>query len=413
MLEYPKFLMPDEPTPGAEPSTDTHTDPAPLPDTRIQPTLEPLVVGTTLLERYTVVDVLAYENGTNVYRVAEMRRCPNCGVDNEGNLTHCGFCGDPLPAPRTLVLTERPTPTAGQVIPASFAMDGLTYSFARDVEQEANKVQPAIRLQSHFLSDPGLARGVRGEPNEDSVLVVELNAQHAAAAPTLALFMIADGIGGAEAGEVASQLTIQTMAHEMLSRLLAPTAGNSGSTNEVVQEIIRASVAHANTQVMDYAQAHNVPLGSCLTLVLARDERAYFANVGDSRGYLFREDALTQITRDHSYVAQLVAKGEITEQEIRTHPQRNLILRSLGDPSGFEVDIFPETMDEDGLELQAGDQLLLCSDGLWEMVTDEGIAEVLASAPDAGQACAQLVSLANAAGGADNISVVVIRVESL
>jgi protein phosphatase len=123
-----------------------------------------------------------------------------------------------------------------------------------------------------------------------------------------------------------------------------------------------------------------------------------------------REGTLKQVTRDHSYVGELVRKGEITEEEARVHPQRNLILRSLGDPSGVKPDIFAG--DGNGLELQAGDLLLLCTDGLWEMVTDEEIARIVLQNDDPRQACAQLVRFANAAGGADNITALILKASS-
>lgn len=369
-------------------------------------TLDPLVTGTTLLDRYTIVELLWSSDGTNVYRVAEMRRCPNCGVDNEGNLTHCGFCEDELPPARTFALTEQSKPSNGQISPTSFSLDGLTYVLARDLETRAETVERAVRLEYGFVSDPGLARGARGEPNEDSVLTMQLVSQHATAAPTLGLFIVADGVGGAEAGEVASRMAVQSTAHALLARLLAPTSDDAEVMPETIQDAMRAAIGQANTHVMNYADAHEVQPGTTITLALVRDGRAYFANVGDSRAYLLRENVLTQITRDHSYVAGLVARGEITPDEARVHPRRNLILRSLGDSSGFDVDVFPEG---EGLALDAGDQILLCSDGLWEMLSEDEIAKVLTTVSSAQEACAQLVGFANAAGGADNISVVIVR----
>lgn len=369
-------------------------------------TLDPLVRGTTLLDRFTVVEVLSSDGSTNMYRVAVMRQCPNCGVDNEGNLTHCGFCGTELPAARTLALVEQSKPSNGQVIPASFTLDGLTYTFARDLDTAAEPVERTVRLEYGFVSDPGLARGARGEPNEDSVLTMLVQSQYADAAPTLGVFMVADGVGGAEAGEVASRMAVQSTAHALLARLLAPTADDAPLTGEMIHDALRDAIGKANRQVIEYAQTHEMQPGTTITLAVVRDGRAYFANVGDSRAYLMREHALTQVTRDHSYVAGLVANGEIAPDEARVHPQRNLILRSLGDPSGFEVDLFPA---REGLTLGAGDQIMLCSDGLWEMVSDEDIARVLSNTSGAQEACGQLVGFANAAGGADNISVVVVR----
>ena len=144
--------------------------------------------------------------------------------------------------------------------------------------------------------------------------------------------------------------------------------------------------------------------GTTITAALIVGSNCSIANVGDSRTYLLRDGKLNQITRDHSLVAKLVASNQIKPSEVRSHPRRNQILRTLGDKPGVEVDIFTKT-------LHTGDQLLLCSDGLWEMVLDDAISAIMMNSRTPQAACDQLIETANAEGGEDNISVIVIWVE--
>ena len=140
------------------------------------------------------------------------------------------------------------------------------------------------------------------------------------------------------------------------------------------------------------------------TAVLVLNDTAVAANVGDSRVYLWRDGKLAQITQDHSLVASLIAVGELEPEEIYTHEKKSVIYRSIGDKPDVEVDTFVTP-------LQDGDRLVCCCDGLWEMIRDEGIAEVMLSEPDPQQACNEMVKRANFAGGEDNISVIVTAVE--
>jgi protein phosphatase len=145
--------------------------------------------------------------------------------------------------------------------------------------------------------------------------------------------------------------------------------------------------------------------GTTLTMALVRGDQAVIANVGDSRTYLLRNGDIRQITRDHSLIAGLVESGNIRPDEVFTHPARNVIVRSLGRDPEVEVDVFEE-------RLGAGDALLLCSDGLWEMIQDDAaIASIARGAATPMDACRALVDAANTSGGTDNISAIVVRVE--
>lgn len=236
-----------------------------------------------------------------------------------------------------------------------------------------------MKLKAAALTDTGLVR----TSNEDAYLV---------AAP---IFAVADGMGGHQAGEVASGTTIET-----LKEFVNDIAENS-DPGTALAEGARA----ANRAV--YEKASGDPsllrMGTTLTAAIARDGRLSIAHVGDSRAYLFRSGQLKQLTEDHTLVAEYVRHGRMTEEEAKVHPNRSIITRALG----VEPDIPVDTVT---LGLQEGDRVLLCSDGLYSMVPDQAIAEILAKAPDADVATRELVEAANAAGGEDNTTVVIIDV---
>ncbi len=240
------------------------------------------------------------------------------------------------------------------------------------------------------------------------------------------LFIVCDGMGGHLGGECASHWAVETVKHELadLFSVRDPRATvhlseegleagrddlRTRQTEASLFEVrLQQAVQRANQVVFTYAQ--NKPdkagdAGTTITMALISDVYGIFANVGDSRTYLYREGKLRQVTRDHSLVARMLELGQISPQEVYSHPQRNVIYRSLGQKRDVQVDTFVEI-------LQPGDWLLLCSDGLWEMVQDEAaIAEMLVSAGSPEKACAQLVEAANRAGGEDNIGVVVVQID--
>jgi protein phosphatase len=205
------------------------------------------------------------------------------------------------------------------------------------------------------------------------------------------LLAVADGMGGHAAGEVASAAVIAAL--EQLDEL----GVNAGDP----QHALREAVEEANVVLRDMVAADSElqGMGTTVTAVLTDGEYAWLAHVGDSRAYLLREGTLQQLTRDHTFVQQLVDEGRITAQAAMSHPQRNYITRALDGREGIELDL-------ERLDLLPGDRLLLCSDGLSGVVTDETIATVLdGSTPD--QAVHQLVDLALRAGGPDNVTCIV------
>jgi len=241
----------------------------------------------------------------------------------------------------------------------------------------------------HGLSHEGQIR----ELNEDSWRWEPLT-------DDAALYAVADGMGGHDRGEVASELAISTLFAEGKTEMEAA----DGRDVETLKGVIHTSFANANRAVLECGRDNDSNMGTTLvTALVYRDSDAFVANVGDSRGYLLRGGSLQQVTRDHSLVAYLVQMGELTREQARTHPSGNILVRSVGSTDDVEIDVFH-------VPLQRDDALLLCSDGLWSELPDEEIQEIIVGNPDPKKACEALVARANEAGGKDNITCVVVVV---
>lgn len=276
-----------------------------------------------------------------------------------------------------------------------------------------------VKLDAAALHDAGKQRAVNEDRAWSQIYM-------ASEGEPVGLFVVCDGIGGHQGGDCASQWALETIKRELrdifcpfdprgtkeLSRseLDAALRGSSSTRLSNVRKLerqVRRAVERANLVVYEYTNQRPEKAndaGTTLTLALVSGERSVVANVGDSRTYLLRDRRLRQITQDHSLVANLVTSGQIKPEEVFTHPQRNLIYRSLGYKSELHVDTFTQM-------LQPGDYLLLCSDGLWEMLRDEqNMAQIILDSPSTEQACRSLVDAANDAGGEDNIGVVVVKI---
>lgn len=296
----------------------------------------------------------------------------------------------------------------------------------------------SLKLTAASKTDVGQQR----EQNEDNAysLVTEDGAT--------GLFIVADGMGGYQAGEVASRIAVEKI-RDALKHFFVPVydqptvrltpiseqetiqmdmvmpvdedatiqldtsrvrnsarARKPQDSAKSMEDVLKDAIRKANRAILAYGEEQSGArgLGCTLTMALVQNGEAHIANIGDSRTYLLRNGELLPVTKDHSLVAKLVETKQISPEDVYTHPQRNLIYHSLGaGHKNVDPDVFHKT-------LQPGDQLLLCSDGLWEMVRPPALLQALSESADVEKTCDTLIKLANANGGEDNISAVVVRV---
>lgn len=380
-----------------------------------------LAVGTMVAGRYEVMQVLSENEHEHVYQVTDRQgyqHCWNCGSEQnaEGD-EFCIDCGAELLNASYLMHEYSATASSNNdahvlqgTIANTFVEQGKTY-----VIEQQHVAQMAFPNGVHLLasgdSDAGNVR--RSEPNEDSVLVLQLQRVHESQATPVGVFVVADGMGGHDNGQGASRMTINVISEKLVRELLMPpleteksgglTASIKPMEEDTLIAVFKGAVEEANNVLVQTNQHDKTDMGSTITGFMIVGDSAFIINVGDSRTYMLREDTLYQLTNDHSLVAQLLAGGLIEPDDVYTHPQRSQIFRSLGDKMNVQVDDFKQ-------QVLPGDILVSCSDGLWEMVRNPQITDILRNAPDPQTACTQLIEVANANGGEDNVSAVVVFV---
>ena len=383
-----------------------------------------LPIGTRLLERYEITQVTSESPQEHVYQVIDhqgYQHCWNCGSEQnaEGDefCVNCGASMLDVPYIMHEYSTEQGSAeTKGTIedehvlqgsIANTFIEQGHTYVIIQPQAEQA-PFPNGVLLLAASNSDAGDVR--RSEPNEDSTLVLLLQRVHESISSPSGVFIVADGLGGHDNGQVASRMTINIITERMVRELLtAPlTAEKDGEPAKPFDEdalitLFHDAIEDANAALCQKNQLDKTDMGSTITGFMVVGEHAYSINVGDSRTYMLRGKQLYQLTTDHSLVGQLVAGGLIEPDDVYTHPQRSQIFRSLGDKLNVQIDIFKQ-------RLLTGDILLSCSDGLWEMVRNPQIESILDNAPDPETACAQFIEAANKNGGEDNVSAVVVFV---
>jgi serine/threonine protein phosphatase PrpC len=267
--------------------------------------------------------------------------------------------------------------------------------------------EPNIVVHVYGVSDVGRTR----EHNEDAFMVADLDKAQPLTFPAEqtqvpgehgTLFMVADGMGGAAAGEIASSMAVDVI----LSELRGKWSSGPGTDPKVFAVTLHDATEVANDRIHEYASEHpeNRGMGTTATVAGILGDTLYIAQVGDSRAYLMRQSKVRQLTKDQSLMQRLIEAGEITAEEAEVSERRNIILQALGPEAAIKVDITHQ-------QLRRGDVLVLCSDGLSGVVRDHEIERVARESSDLVTLCHQLISLANESGGPDNITVVAARFE--
>ncbi len=262
---------------------------------------------------------------------------------------------------------------------------------SENTAQNSNSSKPTLYFHHAGLTDTGM---LRDHNEDDYMLPVQLDMD------TLNLkghlYVLADGMGGHQKGEVASAVTVEAVPSVYYD--VIPQISNENS-EEVIITALSQAIAQANDQVLEATEGG----GTTIVTAVLHHNLLVAMNVGDSRAYLLRDQRLQVISRDHSLVSRLVEMGKITEEEALTHPRRNVLYQALGQGPDLEIHVFSE-------RIQQNDLIILCSDGLWGEIDEADLKATLMAAPSPQLAAQQLVDLANNAGGPDNITVIIIKV---
>jgi serine/threonine protein phosphatase PrpC len=270
---------------------------------------------------------------------------------------------------------------------------------------EHEKVLTDLQLESRmdlpqFTVGVAQSVGIQRDHNEDALLTLTTNLVAGEKYIHFGFYIVADGMGGHENGEIASSVAVDRLTSHVIHHLYLPLFSPFSNKMELsIQEILQTGVQLAHQTIKKEALGS----GTTLTTALILGDQMTIAHVGDSRAYMINPDGNLQLlTHDHTLVKRLEEIGQISPEQALTHPQRNVLYRALGQGEPFE----PDTVT---YQLKRGSQILLCSDGLWGVISDKEIEEVIRTSPNPQQACQTLINMANSAGGPDNISVIIVQ----
>jgi len=265
---------------------------------------------------------------------------------------------------------------------------------------------PSPHIKSHIevpqlIVGVGQSVGIQRDHNEDSLFTLTTNLISGEDSLYFGLYIIADGMGGHENGEIASCLAVGQLTTHVINSFYLPIIRERGYKMELsLQEVMHTGVIQAHQKIKQVALGG----GTTLTAALILGNQMTIAHVGDSRAYMISPQGDIQLlTHDHSLVKRLEEIGQISPEQASSHPQRNVLYRALGQGEPFAPDI-------NTFQMQPGSQLLLCTDGLWGVVPDNELVDVIRNAPEPQIACQSLIYSANSAGGPDNISVIIVRI---
>lgn len=277
------------------------------------------------------------------------------------------------------------------------SQDGNPMGITRPLPQE-----PVFAAQSGHLvfgqkSDVGMVRS----NNQDSAMSIYFTSDTVDEKPDFGIFIVADGMGGHSEGEKASAITAKTVMEDILKSVYMPMLQETemDADRTPVTEALTDAIERANIEVWEQVQDG----GTTITAVVVLGDQAYLGHVGDSRAYLISETSeVEQLTRDHSVVQRLIELGQLTPEEAETHDQRNVLYRAVGQNEEVDVDILRR-------RLPLNSHILLCSDGLWGMMTKDDIRDIVSNSLSPQEACDKLISLGNTNGGTDNITAVLLK----
>ncbi|MEJ2448267.1 MAG: protein phosphatase 2C domain-containing protein [Anaerolineales bacterium] len=275
-----------------------------------------------------------------------------------------------------------------------------------DTKELTKETAPVVEEQKAGYSSPhiqvgyGLSTGKQRTHNEDAFFTLTTMFSYNESELPFGLYVVADGMGGHKNGEIASELAIRTVVGTLLTEIYVPLMGLNPEPGELsFREVFSKGIEKANSEII----ANSYGGGTTLTAILVIGDQMTIAHVGDSRVYsIDKSGSMEALTRDHSLVKRLQELGQITAEEAAVHPQRNVLYRALGQGEPFDPEIISTARPNNG-------SLLVCSDGLWNIVGQEGMQAIFKSGISPQDRCDRLIDAANDAGGPDNISAIVVE----